>query len=738
MATKNENVRKGEISQLVPDYMLQYGASVIGERAFPALEDGLKPVHRRIIYTMYKDKLGSKARHMKLARVAGNTLALHPHGDAAVSESTYTLSQEWTRNLPLVDVQGNNGDIFGNSAAAPRYAEVRMTHAAELMMQGYNENAAETRPNYDASEEEPVYLPSAIPNALTNPNNGIGYGMATNIIPHNPIELLNGAIAVVKSPNITTKKLMTIVQGPDFPTGGAILRNPEFTKGKQTDPIKDETETGQAVYLVRGHISVEQEKKSKRARKSTTLLVIDEIPFGTNASKILKQLADLIEERSNLLGAESVSNESLDGKLRLVVRMNNADKVDVAKQLIYQYTDMETKISCNNNMLVGGRIKQVGIKYYLKKWVAYRKQVLRRVLEFRKNKIERQLNLTNGFLRLIDIADKVVGEAKASNGKEDFAKRLVKKFDFNKEQADAIAGMPMYRLGKQDQAKLAKDKKEAEAQLAEIKEQLEDEKAFNKFVIKDMRNTIKELQKDETINVDRKTRIVDEFKTVDINIQKLNQAEIKSQPAKVIIREDGVLQRMTPRVFENNIDEARKTKPIIADLDGNTRDWVMAFTNAGTVITRLVDEVENINPKYDSEALYKEVPTFKSNQKLIGGTLYNDDIKKQGICVLSLTKLGQLKISKLESSFPDTSTRRYFKRSVAYNGLKKAKDGDEVILATTITPEDIKNKKLVITVKGKKHEHALADMNIQGASGSGAKKFPEIKNMSDFEKWELV
>lgn len=719
-----------EVSEVIPDYMEIYSEEVNTDRAIPALEDGLKPVHRRILWSAHNNKISSKSKHMKLARLSGDVIGkYHPHSDSATNGATVTLAQTWVQRLPFIDPQGSVGDIWGNGAAAARYLEVRMTHPAELMLKDIDRDASEMQPNYDNTEKEPRYLPSALPNALINSNTGIGYGMSTDTLPHNPKELLEGAIAYIKDPEITDEELLKIIPGPDFPTGGQVLR----TNGK-TIPAMDEMKNGQASYLVRGHISIEEEGK----RKKKTLLVIDQIPYGTNAQRILDQVSQIMIDRQKLLGVESVGNESIDGKLRIVIRLSDDSKVDVAKSLIFRFSDMEKRISCQNNMLVDGRPKIVNIHYYLRKWTEYRRKVLSRVVQFDQNKISARLNIVNGLLKLVDHADEIVKLAKASNGKQDLVKTLIEKYDFNDAQANAIAALPLYRLGKQDTMKLSTEKKELEEKHKINEKILSDKSEMDKFMINDMQNTIKELENDTSIDVSRKTKIVDEFKSVDLDMNKLDQKEIDVKPMKVVIREDGIMHRMTPRVFDNNIEDARKIRPIIKDFDATTVDWAMAFTDNGTVITRMVNDLANINPKYDVESFYKQVPDFKTDQIFVGGALFNEEIRKENPLILSITQMGLAKLSELQRSMPNTSNRGYLKRMTVYNGIKNRAKGDKIAIATVVSQEDIKTKKFHIELEdGTIIEHDLSDISIQGQGGSGGRKVPGFLR-KDIKDWSII
>lgn len=718
----NKNLRKVEFADLIQKYMADYGTAVNLDRAIPSLIDGLKPVQRRILWTSYLNKLGSKSKHMKVDKLRGQVLTYHAHGPTSVENAIVTMAQDWKMRVPLIDIQGNKGDISGNGAAAGRYIECRMTTPGELMLKDIDKDIVPMVANYDNTEKEPFYLPSALPNALTNFVQGIGYGLATNIAPHNPIELLKAAIALVDDPKLSTEKLFKIIPGPDFPTGGEII-------GYQ--PSIDEINTGKATYTIRGKMHTEVEKEG---RKKQYLIVVDEVPFGVTTTQIVEQIGKVLQDNPNLNAVE-VGDESIDGKLRLVAYFKSDEFLEDVKNLIWKYTDMETKYSVSNMMIDDGRPKLISIKYYLKKWSKNRKKILTKSLNYDANKTNKRLNFVSGFIKMYENADEIIKCAKNSNNKAELVKVLKEKYDFNEEQANAIANLPIYRLGKQDIEALKTEFDNLNKQLEEISYNLNN---IDEYFKKDMENVIEILEKDEKINTDRKTKLVKEVKKVNINLNKIKQETIPEKDAFVTIRDSGVIQRMTPRVFDNNIEEAKQSHNIISEIKTKTNDFIMIFTDDGGVITRLVNELPDVNPKFDGDDLHKQIPDFKTEHRILNATNWNDDIAKENKLVFSLTKEGLCKLSELNKSMANTNTRRYFSRMTTFNGLKKRDDGDQIILTLILSEEDVKNKKIVVTLENDKIiEQDLSDITIQNPTGSGAAKMKR-KGLEKFKSYELI
>lgn len=725
MENENIQIKNAEMGDLIQEFMGSYGTAVNLDRAIPSLLDGLKPVQRKILWTCYLHKLGSKAKHMKVVRIVGNAAAFHAHGPSSVEGAIVNMSQDWKMRVPLIDIQGNNGDIAGNRAAASRYIEGRMTKAAELMLKDINKGIVPMVPNYDNTEKEPFCLPSAYPNALANPVSGIGYGMATDILPHNPIELLELAIQTVDNPDMTTDEIFRIVPGPDFPTGGAII-------GYQGSI--DEINNGRASFVVRGHMKVEHEGKGK---KQETLLIIDEVPFGVSTTKIVEQIGKILSDNP-VLGATEVGDESIDGEMRLVTHFKDDSHIEEAMALFWRYSDMEIRRSVTNMMIDEGKPKVVSIRHYIKKWLKHRKSILKKELKFEKEKIDKRLLIIEGLFVLSSRSDEIIRDAKASNGRADFVKTLIEKYELKDEQAQAIANLQIYRLGKQDRDALHKEKSELDERLKSINEKLLNEDVFNEYLKSDMRETQKELLSDDHFNFKRKTKILEKVDRVDVNLRDLRQESIPEKPNFVVARETGIAQRMTPRVYDNNIESAKQEHNIAAELETKTTDWVMFFTNDGGVITRFVNDLPDVNPKYDGQDLHKEIPDFKAEHKIIGGTTWNDDIAKENLLLFSLTKYGFAKMNELNRSMPNTNTRRYFSRLTPFNGLKKRGDGDEVILTMIITQEDVKNKKIQLKLaNGSVVEHDLSDISIQGQGGSGAAKMGH-PGLDDFTEVNLI
>ena len=703
-------VQDVEISDYVQKWMGVYGREVNTDRAIPDLRDGLKPVQRRVLFIEWEDKLFPTAKFKKSAAIVGNTMKIHPHGDTSIYQSLIVLSQDWKMRVPLINIHGNNGDMSGATAAAMRYTETRLTRGAVSIIDNYKKSV-KMLPTYDNSSTEPDYFPSAIPNALINPSSGVGYGLACYNLPHNPIEAIDAAIALVKNPDISNADLLKIIPGPDFPTGGIIV-------GKAA--AKEEMDKGSGTFTVRG--TMHREEKGKKEH----LLVIDSVPFGSNTTTLIEQIAKIAEE-TPALNVQSVADETNSDGLRLVVEFKSPDFIDQAEELIWRKTGMEVKLTANATMIVDGQPKQLGVHDLLVKWIEFRKEILTRELNYDLGTTNKKLNIVDGLIKLTDNIEEIIKLVKKAEGRIGFTQDLVD-YGFNQEQAENIAGIPLYRLSKQDREGLVKNRQDILDKIGEIKDDLAH---IDRFLIENLEQNKKALLTDETLNVKRLTKFVAKVESKQINMNKLKVEAIDSKPAYVAVLSNATAHRMTSRVYANNIEEAKSLKPIVEVVKAKTDDWVLLLTDSGQVVTRLVNDLENVNPKTDVDSFYKQISSLKTSEHFVGGVVFNEKVKQDGGFILSITKLGLAKLSEVEKSMPNTSTKRYLNNLTKYNGLKN--DGDLVNVAMYVTPKDVKKKQLVIHLaKGRDIKHDLSDISIQAQGGSGGRK------VHPFEKDDVV
>ena len=441
-------VRDTRLAEALSERYLAYALSTIMSRSLPDVRDGLKPVHRRLLWAMHQLKLDPAAGFKKCARVVGDVIGkYHPHGDAAVYEALVRLAQDFAARYPLVEGQGNFGNIDGDNAAAMRYTEARLTEVAQALLQGIDENAVDFRPTYDGEEQEPVVLPAAFPNLLANGANGIAVGMATSIPPHNAGEVCTAALALIRNPAATTADLLTHLPGPDFPTGGILVEPPEA--------IREAYETGRGGFRVRAKWEVE------KGKNGTWAVVVTEIPFQVAKAKLVEQIAQLMEEKKlPLLG--DVRDESTD-IVRLVLEPKSRT-VDpgVLMETLFRATALESRFSLNMNVLDADRTPRVmGLKEVLRAWLDHRHVVLVRRTEHRLAAIARRLEILDGYLIVYLNLDEVIRIVR----EEDKPKEaLMATFSLSEVQATAILDMRLRSLRKLEEMEIRKEHKKLSAE----------------------------------------------------------------------------------------------------------------------------------------------------------------------------------------------------------------------------------------------------------------------------------
>jgi topoisomerase IV subunit A len=433
---------------------LQYALSTITGRALPDARDGLKPVHRRLLYAMRQLRLDPGAAFKKCARVVGDVIGkFHPHGDQAVYDALVRLAQDFAQRYPLVDGQGNFGNVDGDNPAAMRYTEARLTEVAHLLINGIDENAIDYKPNYDGSENEPVVLPAAFPNLLANGSQGIAVGMATSIPPHNAAELCDAALHLIDTPNARSRTLLKYVPGPDFPTGGVIIDPPEV--------IAEAYTTGRGSFRVRARWHKED------TGRGTYVIVVTEIPWLVQKARLVENLAELINEKKLPLVADARDESAEDIRLVIEPRSRSVDAALLMESL-FKLTELETRISLNMNMLVGGRIpKVVGLAEALSEWLTHRREVLLRRSNFRLDQIEHRLEVLGGYLAAYLNLDRVI---KIIRNEDEPKPILMRTFKLSDVQADAILNMRLRNLRKLEEVEIKKEDKDLRAERKSLRE----------------------------------------------------------------------------------------------------------------------------------------------------------------------------------------------------------------------------------------------------------------------------
>ena len=483
-----DRILKIDIKQEMQSAYIDYSMSVIVARALPDVRDGFKPVHRRVLFGM--DKLGntSDKPYKKSARIVGDVLGkYHPHGDSSVYFALVRMAQPWSLRYPLVDGQGNFGSVDGDSPAAMRYTEARLSRIAEEMLRDIEKDTVDFTPNFDNTLEEPTVLPTRIPNLLVNGASGIAVGMATNMPPHNLSECIDASVALIDDRELTVEDLMQYIKAPDFPTGGIIYG---FAG------VKDAFETGRGRIVIRAKAEIEVDSTTGRET-----IVVSEIPYAVNKSELIKKIADLVEEK-RLEGISNSNDESDRAGMRIVIEVKRDANASVILNKLFKMTDLQSSFSVNNIALVNGRPQTLNLKQLLEAFVDHRHEVVIRRTRFDLAKAEERAHILEGLIIASDHIDEVVKLIRSSRTREEAKTRLMERFSLSEKQAQAIVDMRLGQLTGLDQDKLRNEYAEVEKMIAYYKEILADESVCMK-VVKDELLEIKEKYGDE-----RKTEII--------------------------------------------------------------------------------------------------------------------------------------------------------------------------------------------------------------------------------------
>ncbi len=580
------NVKPREITKEMQDSYLDYAMSVIVARALPDVRDGLKPVHRRILYAMHEMGLRSNSKYQKSAKVVGYVLGqFHPHGDTAAYDSMVRMAQTFSLRYPLVDGQGNFGSIDGDSAAAYRYTEARMSKIAELLLYDIEKETVDFGPNFDGSTQEPRVLPTRIPNLLLNGSVGIAVGMTTNIPPHNLGELIDGIMYLADHPSADVEELMQFIKGPDFPTAGYIYSEKD---------ILTTYATGKGPIVMRGKAEiVESEKRGYQ-------IIINEIPYQTNKAEMIIHIADLVKEKK-ILGIKDIRDESDRDGLRVAIDLkSDAFPRKVLNQL-YKLTELQRTFHVNMISLVDGIQPQtMGLKSMLEEFIKHRQVVVRRRSEFDLRKAKERAHILEGLSKALDHIDEVIKIIKKSESREDASKNLIAKFKFSERQTTAILDMRLQTLAGLERKKIEDELKEKLELIAFLEDLLKSPKKML-GVIKDELKEIKEKFSDE-----RRTKVV---KTA---VREIGDEEmIPEEDSLFMITYGGYIKRLPPsdlklqkRGGKGLIGMATKEEDAVSNFFiANTHDDIMFFTNTGKVYQTKGYEVPESSRQSKGKAL---------------------------------------------------------------------------------------------------------------------------------------
>lgn len=577
-----EKILDIDLTKEMQDSFLEYSYSVIYARALPDARDGLKPVHRRIVYQMGEMGLRPDRGHVKSARVTGEVMGkLHPHGDGAIYDALVRMAQAFTLRVPLIDGHGNFGSLDDGPAAA-RYTEVRLSSAALLMNDGLDEDVVDFKPNYDAQLTEPEVLPAAFPNLLVNGSSGIAVGMATNMPPHNLREVVAAARFLLENPDATTKQLMKYVPGPDLPNGGIIMG---------LDGVKDAYENGKGSFKTRARVSVE----SVSARKLG--LVVTELPYLVGPEKVIEKIKDGVNAKK-LLGISDVTDltDRTNG-LKLVIELKTGFDPQVVLDLLYRFTPMEDSFGINNVALVDGRPATLGLKDMLRVYLEHRVEVIKRRTKNRLGKREARLHLIDGLLVAVLNIDEVIQVIRTSDEVEEARTKLRQVFDLSELQAEYILELRLRRLTKFSQIELEAEKKQLIAEITELKRILATKAALHEVVSNEMAEVA------EKYGDARRTTLISEYEEVKpVAAAKIAgmDAQLADAPTVVRVTTSGLISRFDTSELSQVLGSKRKRHDAIAtQISTTTRSDIGFVTSLGRIVRVHAADVPTVSDPTD-------------------------------------------------------------------------------------------------------------------------------------------
>ena len=666
------------LEEIMGERFGKYSKYIIQDRAIPDVRDGLKPVQRRILYSMYKEKNTYDKPYKKSARAVGDVMGkYHPHGDSSIYDAIVRMSQDFKMREPFVDMQGNNGSIDGDSAAASRYTEARLAKISNEMLRDIDKDTVVFSPNYDDTLLEPTVLPSRFPNLLVNGTTGISAGYATNIPPHNLGEVIDATIYRIDNPNSRLDTLLNYVKGPDFPTGGQAIG---------ASGIREAYETGRGKILIRSKLSVEKNK-----------IVITEIPYEVNKQLLVKKI-DEIRIDKKIDGIVDVRDESDKNGLQITIELKkDANSKNI---LNYLYKNTELQVSYNYNMIaiVNRRPMQLGLIQILDAYIAHQKEVVTRRSNFDLAHAKKRYHIVEGLIKAISILDEVIKTIRASKNKADAIQNLVKKYEFTEEQATEIVNLQLYRLTNTDIIVLQDEKTNLERIMAMLEAILASPEKLNTVIKEELKKIKKEY------STPRRTEIVDEVEEIKIDTTSM----IPKEDVVVVVTHEGYIKRVSVRSFGSNTEETslKDGDYVIGLYNINTLQHVLIFTDMGNYLFLPVYEIPELKWKELGKHV-SNIVTMSSGEKIVGSMpVYNFDEDRY---ITIFTKDGMVKRTKLI----DFKVGRYTKEI----GMIKLSSGDSVVSVDYSQNNDV----FVATKKGYGLWYDIADVSVVGIRASGVK-----------------
>lgn len=666
----------------------RYSKYIIQDRALPDIRDGLKPVQRRILYSMNKDSNTFDKSYRKSAKSVGNIMGnFHPHGDSSIYDAMVRMSQNWKNREILVEMHGNNGSMDGDPPAAMRYTEARLSEIAGYLLQDIEKNTVPFAWNFDDTEKEPTVLPAAFPNLLVNGSTGISAGYATDIPPHNLAEVIDAAVYMIDHPTAKIDKLMEFLPGPDFPTGAII-------QGR--DEIKKAYETGKGRVVVRSKTEIEKLKGGKEQ------IVITEIPYEINKANLVKKIDD-VRVNNKVAGIAEVRDESDRDGLRIAIELKKDANTELVLNYLFKYTDLQINYNFNMVAIDNFTPRQVGIVPILSSYIAHRREVILARSRFDKEKAEKRLHIVEGLIRVISILDEVIALIRASENKADAKENLKVSYDFTEEQAEAIVTLQLYRLTNTDVVVLQEEEAGLREKIAMLAAIIGDERTMYNLMKKELREVKKKFA------TPRLSSLEDTAKAIEIDTASL----IAEEDTYVSVTKAGYIKRTSPRSFAaSTLEEIGKRDDdrLIFVQSAKTTQHLLMFTSLGNVIYRPIHELADIRWKDIGEHLSQTITNFETNEEI----LYVEVLDQfdDATTYFAVTRLGQIKRVERKEFTP---WRTYRSKSVKYAKLKD--DTDQIVAVAPIKLDDV----VLVSQNGYALRFNIEEVPVVGAKAAGVK-----------------
>ncbi|MGS7094162.1 DNA topoisomerase IV subunit A [Streptococcus pyogenes] len=681
------NIQNMSLEDIMGERFGRYSKYIIQERALPDIRDGLKPVQRRILYSMNKDGNTCEKGYRKSAKSVGNIMGnFHPHGDSSIYDAMVRMSQDWKNREILVEMHGNNGSMDGDPPAAMRYTEARLSEIAGYLLQDIEKNTVSFAWNFDDTEKEPTVLPAAFPNLLVNGSSGISAGYATDIPPHNLSEVIDAVVYMIDHPKASLEKLMEFLPGPDFPTGGII---------QGADEIKKAYETGKGRVVVRSRTEIEELKGGKQQ------IIVTEIPYEVNKAVLVKKIDD-VRVNNKVPGIVEVRDESDRTGLRIAIELKKEADSQTILNYLLKYTDLQVNYNFNMVAIDHFTPRQVGLQKILSSYISHRKDIIIERSKFDKAKAEKRLHIVEGLIRVLSILDEIIALIRSSDNKADAKENLKVSYDFSEEQAEAIVTLQLYRLTNTDIVTLQNEENDLRDLITTLSAIIGDEATMYNVMKRELREVKKKFANPRLSELQAESQII-EIDTASL---------IAEEETFVSVTRGGYLKRTSPRSFNaSSLEEVgkRDDDELIFVKQAKTTEHLLLFTTLGNVIYRPIHELTDLRWKDIGEHLSQTISNFATEEEI----LYADIVTSfdQGLYV-AVTQNGFIKRFDRKELSP---WRTYKSKSTKYVKLKD--DKDRVVTLSPVIMEDL----LLVTKNGYALRFSSQEVPIQGLKSAGVK-----------------